>query len=121
MNNIELTRWCAKALRLFSEVVQSGKVSPVRVHSSDGPVSWYACYDGTRYDPLHNAEQNAQLVSWLLRENYYFYQFRHRFTLMDENDTLIAEWDFTDMTIPENRYRAVVEAVGRVMQEREGR
>jgi hypothetical protein len=101
MTDTELTCWCAKALE-FNERVES--------------------YHGRDFDPLHSAEQNEQLVSWLLREGYAMWLASTRSTIdrYDYNLHLPEPmmWSL-DMTIPENRRRAICEAVAKVQKERE--
>ena len=99
MNDLELSRLCAKALDLFDW-------------------EWY-------FTPLHNAEQNAQLESWLLREGYWI-EFGFCGCVVRKTERITDYGDFRkewnlDMTIPENRWRAVVEAVARIMEERSGK
>ena len=69
---------------------------------------------------LHNAEQNEQLVSWLLREGYFFVTHENVFKVFDKlTSSTLGIWCLD--TTPENRRRAVCEAVAKVMQEREAK
>ena len=62
MTDLEITKLCGDAMDLLREVVQVGKVHPVRLGSSTAPVDHYKLFDGTLYDPLHDDAQAMALV-----------------------------------------------------------
>lgn len=110
MTNLDKIKACARAMEIVVELWPETRTSPAE---------WWIPGDGNnhskRYDPLRNSTQADALEGWLLERGIITTN-GHAFTYSFYGKPLY-EWIFeADMTLPENRRRARVECVAKMME-----